>query len=316
MKKLMILAGMAVIAAACTSEPAFEETEEIGPYTVNLVEKNVWHVEDCNSSNPHGMSIKEDGSFNFNACTDMYIVKGKKKAILIDLSNKIRWADNADESLRKIFYDRAGDREKIITVTHNHGDHTGMLPAFKDEPGITFILPENDFKADNKFPETRQLIGDSGIIDLGGMVLECVQCEGHTPGSMIFFLKGHNIAFSGDAIGSGTGVWIFDMNGMNNYKNGIDRLLEYLDDPDSGIDKASFEFLGGHTYQKGETQLNYDYVVKTKELIEQMAAGTAQSGPASSGNRMLDTCFKNGDAAIVWNKALADQYAGITPAAE
>lgn len=298
-----------VCAASCGSpEPAFEETVEIGPYTVSRIEENVWHIEDYNSSHPRGLVVKEDGSYSFNGTSDMYIVRGKKKAILIDLSNRIRWADDADEALRTIFYERAGKREKLITVTHNHGDHTGMYYAFKDEPDISFLLPVNDFQNDTVFKQ-KSLIGDRECIDLGGETIQCVQCEGHTPGSMVFFLKGHNYAFSGDAIGSGTGVWIFSVNGFEQYRKGIENLLSYLLDPASGIDPETFLFWGGHTYQNQGVNLGVQTVKDAKVLNDQIAEGTAEWEPYQTSMRNLDATFKYGEALLVWNKAQSEAYA-------
>lgn len=312
MKKTLFLAASAAIAMLCTacqSEPAFEQTEEVGPYTVSLVEKDVWHIEDCNSEHPAGMSAA-----GFNNCSDMYIVRGKDKAILIDLSNKINWAEGADEALRSIFYARAGEkREKVITITHNHGDHTGMLYAFKDEQDVTFLLPENDFKNDKNFPEGRKsLVGDGSSIDLGGMTLECVQTEGHTPGSLVFFLKGHDIAFSGDAIGSGTGVWIFSLDGFIQYTAGVPHLISYIQDPANGVDSDKLVFLAGHTWQHGTLEkLDMQYLLDMQTLCEQMKTGEAYSEPYSSGNRMMDTNYKFGTATITWNKAGGDAYAAM-----
>lgn len=309
MKKILLLTAAAVLSASCATEPAFEQTEEVGPFTVKLIEKDVWHVEDCNSSNPHGMSVKEDGTFSFNSSSDMYIIRGKKKALLIDLSNNVQWTEGADEALRNIFYSRAGDREKVITITHNHGDHTGMLYAFKDEPGISYLLPENDFRNDTTFPESKSLVGDRDLIELGGMTVQCVQCEGHTPGSMVFFLKGHNYAFSGDAIGSGTGVWLFSKEGFRQYANGVENLLGYLEDPESGIDPETFKFWGGHTYQNAGFELGVQTVRQAKELNDQIFAGTAQWEPYNMAMRGLDATFKNGQALIVWNKAQSEEIA-------
>ena len=309
MKKFLFLIAAAVLFASCAAEPAFEQTEEVGPFTVTLIEKNVWHVEDCNSSNPSGFAAKPDGTFGFNACSDMYIVRGKKKAILIDLSNNVKWAEGADEALRSIFYSRAGDREKLITITHNHGDHTGMLYAFKDEPGIKYLLPENDFRNDKMFPENKELIADRDLVELGGMTLECVECKGHTPGSMVFFLKGHNYAFSGDAIGSGTGVWIFSKEGFGQYCEGVAHLLEYLEDPKSGIDPETFKFWGGHTYQNAGFDLGVQTVRDADQLNKQIAEGTAAWEPYSTSMRLLDATFTNGQAIVVWNKAQSEEFA-------
>ena len=306
----------ALLFVGCSEEQPYMQTEEVGPYTVSLVEKNVWHVEDCNSSNPHGLCRRDDGSISFNGSSDMYIIRGEKKAILIDLSNKIAWADSAEYALRSIFNACAGKRDKIITVTHNHGDHTGMYYAFKNESGITFMLPENDFKADTVFTPDRMLLKDRDCIDLGGMEIECFQCEGHTPGSMIFFLKGHNLAFSGDALGSGTGVWLFNKQCFDNFRHGVDRLRAYLEDPASGIDTSSFRFLTGHTYQKGEFEIDYRYVRDMQVLNEQICSGTAQWEPYNVGFPGLDATFKYGNASIDWNKAQSEEYAAECVASE
>lgn len=312
MKKFILFGAAAALAfASCTSEPAFEQTEEVGPFTVSLIEENVWHVEDCTADYPHGMSKDLDGKFRFNGSSDMYIVRGKKKAILIDLSNNITYNDAAEESLRSIFYSRAGKREKLITVTHNHGDHTGMYKAFKNEPGITYLLAKDDFQNDTVFVE-KTLFEDRYSIDLGGETIDCVECQGHTPGSMVFFLKGHNYAFSGDAIGSGTGVWLFNMECFDNYVKGIENLLSYLEDPQSGIEPETFMFWGGHTYQNSGFTLGVQTVRQAKELNEQILAGTAEWEPYNMAFRGLDATFKNGQAMVVWNKALSEEVAART----
>lgn len=311
MKKNLFFASLAAAAlcfVSCANEPAFEQTEEVGPYTVSLIESNVWHVEDCNSERPHGLSIKPDGGYDFNGCTDMYIIKGSKKALLIDLSNKITWADNADESLRKIVYDRIGKKDLVITVTHNHGDHTGMYPAFKDEPNVKFHLPVNDFKDDAMFVE-KTLWQVDEILDLGGMKVQGVQVEGHTPGSMIFFLLGHNLAFSGDAIGSGTGVWLFQKDAMAQYSAAIERLVKYIQDPKNGIDPKSFVIHGGHTYQNSGFVLGYQTVLDAKTLNDKIAEGTAEWTPYQTQNPYLDATFKYGEGLVVWNVADSEAYA-------
>lgn len=318
MKRAIFTAAAAAalfLTASCQREPAFEQTEEIGPYTVSLIEKNVWHVEDCNSSFQHGNNVMEDGTIKQNNCSDMYIIRGKDKALLIDLSNRINWAEGADEALRNIFYSRAGEREKLITITHNHGDHTGMLYAFENEEDVKFLLPENDFANDKKFPEGRKsLVGDLSVIDLGGMEVECVEVPGHTPGSLVFFLKGHDLAFTGDAIGSGSGVWIFSMDGFRQYAEGAPRLLSYVQDPANGINPDKLIFWGGHFWQKiqgGLEVLDMQYLLDMVTLIDQIGEGTAYVEDYNIGNRMLDANYKYGKATITWNRALGELYAAM-----
>ena len=314
-QKLFMAVSIAalVLTVSCRQEPAFEQTEEVGPYTVSLIEKDVWHIEDCNSSNPAGISIQADGSVKQNNCSDMYIIRGKDKALLIDLSNKITWAEGAEEALRSIFYSRAGEREKLIAITHSHGDHLGMLPAFQNESDVRFLLPEKDFAQDNKFPADRKtLIADSELIDLGGMQVECVEVQGHTPGSMVFALKGHNILFSGDAIGSGSGVWIFSLDAFRQYASGVAHLMEYVQNPANGIDPEKLIIYGGHSWQKTQTKLeklDMQYLLDMSQLVDQIGRGEAAQEPYSTFMGLLDTNFKYGTAIVTWNKAQAAAYA-------
>jgi Zn-dependent hydrolases, including glyoxylases len=40
------------------------------------------------------------------------------------------------------------------------------------------------------------------------MEVEPIAVPGHTDGSMVYLLKDQNLLFTGDAVGSGHGVWI------------------------------------------------------------------------------------------------------------
>lgn len=65
------------------------ESTEVGRYTVTNVGDNVWHLEDCTAENPHGYHYNEQGiKTGTNNCSDMYVVLGDKKAMLVDLSNQ------------------------------------------------------------------------------------------------------------------------------------------------------------------------------------------------------------------------------------
>lgn len=307
MKKYLLIAFAAVLAASC--QPSFEETQVVGPYTVSMIEKNVWHIEDCNPSYPAGNSVAEDGSFRMNNCSDMYIIRGSKKALLIDLSNNIKWDDTAAESLRSIFNERAGRKQKLIAITHNHGDHTGMLHAFAQDESVSFLLPVNDFTKDTAFPDTRKsLISDGQVLELGGMTLDCVQVAGHTPGSMLFFLKGHNMAFTGDALGSGTGVWLFTAHSFSQYEKGVAHLAEYIENPANGIDESKLIFYSGHMWQRGTLEkLDIQYLRDMQTLIAQIKDGSAEWEPYSIGRMSLNANFKYGTATITWNSDYAER---------
>ena len=322
MKHQLILTaiGLTLMVAAC-GQTTNDQEIECGPYTVSVIGKNVWHIQDYNKSNPAGESFDAEGNkTHFNSCSDIYLLVGKKEALVIDLSNPIRWADNAAESLRSIIAERAGDKRVTIAFTHNHGDHTGMLPAFIDDPDVHFALSPWDFdpdSPDNIFPKGSTYIQDGYTFDLGGMEVTAIMVPGHTDGSTVFYLKGQELLFTGDAVGSGHGVWIFDANGFENYVISVPHLIEALEV--LGADKERLQIYGGHYWQKDwlnlpeGRELGFDYLLEMKELCDQIESGTAKSEPSNLGHPVLDTYFRNGNAIVVWNAAQAEQFRNQYP---
>ena len=315
MKKFLLIIAAAVLFASCAAEPAFEQTEEVGPFTVKLIEKNVWHVEDCNSSNPHGFGVRPDGTTGFNACSDMYIIRGKKKALLIDLSNNVRWAEGADEALRSIFYSRAGDREKLITITHNHGDHTGMLHAFIENKDIRYALPEKDFnRLVERFPGIDySFINEGHVFDLGDIEVKTIEVPGHTDGSMVFSITGRDILLTGDAIGSGHGVWIFNTEAFNNYAAAVPHLISWIEDPANSVNAEQLRIYGGLYWQRDwfpeleGKEMGMSYLNEMLDLVNEIKAGTAGTEPSGLDHPVLDTYFRHGMAIVVWNAEQAQQ---------
>jgi glyoxylase-like metal-dependent hydrolase (beta-lactamase superfamily II) len=305
---LSMLVFIVLVSVPCMSQPV-----EKGPYTVTMIGQGVFHIEDSNSSNPAGIHIDKDGKpAGLNNCSDMYLVEGKEKILLIDLSNYIKWDSTAVSSLRSIVYSSKGKKQLFITVTHFHGDHTGMLPAFKDDPEATFWIPGDEFRGKDIFPSGRTVpFTENASLDLGGgYVINSFEVQGHSPHSTIFFLKGKDLVFTGDAIGSGNGVWLFSKDSFTSYKASIDRLVNYVRDPGNGIDTVKLVIYGGHFWQKGKTEkLGAQYIFDMQTLIEKIGKGSAEEEKAAY-NKYLDTNFRYGTATITWNKADADNYSG------
>ena len=260
----------------------------------------------------------EDGNFiGFNNCSDMYLIVGRKKALLIDLSNNIQWAENAAESLRQLVAERSKGRELIVTFTHNHGDHIGMLHAYTEDSRVKFALPETDFSAlISKFPEAQCCyINDGHTFDLGGMKVDVIEVAGHTNGSVVFSVKGKDLMFTGDAIGSGQGVWIFHAEGFRQYAASVPQFIEWIEDPSNGINTESLRIFGGHYWQRiglpemKDEELGITYLYDMKQLIENIKTGTAATEPTNLGRPGLDTYFRYGIACIVWNGEQAKQFA-------
>lgn len=321
MKKLPILIAtvVALMNVSC-SQPKTGATAsapdapvEVGAYTVNQIVDGVYHIQDFNHDNPAGETFDAEGNkTHFNNCSDLYLLTGEKEALLIDLSNNITWNDSAQQSLRQLVADRIGGLPLTITFTHNHGDHTGMLPAFANDSTVSFALPRIDFEAlVERYPVAHYELYDAGKqFDLGGKTVSTVLVPGHTHGSMVFFLDGQDIAFSGDAIGSGHGVWIFNAEGFEELEIGVLNLINYIHD--KGINTDRLTFYGGHYWQRDwfEDQIegeliNWQYLQDMNSLIAEIFDGMAQTEPSGLNHPVLDTYFRHGNAIVVWNKEQA-----------
>lgn len=293
---------------------SWAQTVEKGPYTVNVIGEGVWHIEDANNSRPAGLKTDQDGKvLSMNNCSDMYLIAGRDKALLIDLSNLVKWDSTASESLRSVISERIGNKEFYITVTHKHGDHLGMLPAFKDDPKAKFWIPEAEFRNMEIFPKERTtFLAENGSLDLGGgYLIATTEVPGHTVHGTLFFLKGRDLVFTGDALGSGTGVWLFNYESFLTYAKSIENLISYLEDPANLINLEKLVLYGGHYWQRGaQENLTARYVYDMRNLIEKMKLGTSEEIPVSNQFKYLDTNFRYGTATITWNKQDGVKHAG------
>ena len=281
-----------------------------GPYTIYKIAKNIYRIENSNDEHPPGIITGDDGQIlSVNSCSDIYMILGKEKALLIDLSRTIDWDTTATESLRSLVYERIGEKQLFITFTHNHGDHTGMLPAFVNDPKARFLVPEAEFEEMDIFPKNRTVYFEQNeSIDLGGkVIINTLEVAGHTKHSTVFFLE--NLLFSGDAIGSGRGVWLFDKESFPVYKNSIESLISYIENPANGIDKEKLVIYGGHFWQ-GERigKLTAQYIYDMQTLMGKIENGTAEVEEAKTFIPFLDANFKYGIATITWNKEAAREY--------
>lgn len=318
----------ALLLSGCTQKSAMlikpEWTNvEVGPYTVTKINDQIFHVQDFNTANPAGEDFDEVGNkTHFNNCSDLYLLVGSEKALLVDLSNYITWNDSAISSLRSLVSERIGDRPLTITFTHNHGDHVGMLPAYKEDKMVHFALSTKDFSDRlEMFPDSQYTLIDEGyLFDLGDIKVNTIEVPGHTTGSLVFHVQDQNILLTGDAIGSGHGVWIFNAEGYSNYKEAVPHLMSYVLDGANGIDTTALRIYGGHYWQRdwmngqphgtnpmlpvlnANQELGMTYLRDMERLVNDMINGTVNTEPSNLNFRNLDTYFIHQSAIMVWNK--------------
>lgn len=174
-----------------------------------------------------------------------YLVEGEEKAAVIDTG--ITEGASITPMLRTLT-----DKPLILVLTHAHPDHFYHM----DEFGTVYMSHEEfrlghdilRFMMAGKDLDLQSTIHvETGSrIDLGGRCLEICHVPGHTPGSVAVYDAQDDLLFTGDAIGSGCGVWM-QLNGSSclaDYEKSLLSFLGWLLERGGNMD-----FWGGHCDQ-------------------------------------------------------------------
>ncbi len=156
--------------------------------------------------------------------SSFYLVIGENKALLVDTG--------MGEGLLLPYLRTLTDLPLMLMVTHGHGDHVMHAGEFesvymspKDIPflngafqrlGIQTVIDSSRFEP----------ITDEQRIEADDFMLRCLDAGGHSPGSMVFYEENRHLLFTGDAVGSGAGVWM-QLTGclpIRQYRNNLLRL--------------------------------------------------------------------------------------------
>lgn len=191
---------------------------------------------------------------SYNDC--LYIIKGKDKSLVIDLGMDKARIKPVIEYLVSTPYD--------IICTHGHYDHVGRSGEFdkiymslldKEVYLDNYKIVNNDKLSFIEYSSIKQVKSD---YNLGDRNINVINCYGHTPGSVIIVDKKNKTIFTGDAIGSGCGVWM-----QVDYALSIEDYLKNLEPCYEILKKFdvndSWIFLGGHAYQEYQSKVsNYN----------------------------------------------------------
>lgn len=176
-----------------------------------------------------------------------YLVEGENQAAVIDTG--------MTEGMRILPILRTlTEKTLVLILTHAHFDHFYHMDEFE-----TVYMCHDELQMPNWFlcemmcgkglalEKTIHIDTDS-IIDLGGRTLTVCKVPGHTPGSVVLFDNWDNLVFTGDAIGSGCGVWL-QMPGSTSLAEYEQSLIYFLKWLMAG--PSFMEFCGGHCLQRG-----------------------------------------------------------------
>lgn len=185
---------------------------------------------------------KEEDSF--------YLVEGEDKAAVIDTG--------ISEGLKiRPVLETLTDKPMVLILTHAHIDHVHHMDEFEtvymchDE----LTMPEDWLRSHMAgkaldFASTIHIDTDSRI-DLGGRELEICKIPGHTPGSVAIYDAKEDLVFTGDAIGSGCGVWmqLVGSTSLEEYEENLRFFMAWL------IQRGGrMQFWGGHCTQYNQSK--------------------------------------------------------------
>jgi glyoxylase-like metal-dependent hydrolase (beta-lactamase superfamily II) len=277
---------------------------------------SAYHIMDYTAEVPYADSYATNGVTSDNNTSSMYVIVSGNDAILIDMGNGASATashfgeDSEDEAVleqinteyRDLVLSLADGRNLQIAITHQHGDHIGYAPAFANL-GYTVLFPEGDV-TDNILStfegyDFQTFVPGEFQIPLGDVVIDTICCPGHTPASTIYVVNTPIITYnydataasatylvmSGDAIGSGSSVWIFTVDGLNLLNDNIDTVVDQLaayTSYDAGLGAgeqtgAKLLLEGGHGWQYenrfGNMNMDLEYAKSMQNLIHLLSDG-------------------------------------------
>ena len=259
MKKLWIFVVSVVVPVTLFAQQdrtALKEVFKNEELTISLIDKGTWVVEGV------------DG-------TSMYILEGKKRAMLIDTGTKF---EGLDDIVHKITA-----KPLDVIITHNHTDHAGNIHYFNEvymHPADSLIALRVPYNG--KFNWLKE--GDT--FDLGGRIVEVYHFPGHTPGSITLVDRSINAAFTGDTFGSGL-VWmqLRPHIAMTVYHESCERMEKLM------REQNLTKLYVGH-YPHVNRILNLDYIIGMKDLAKQLSEGNTTGAKDYSNQGVSISCAK------------------------
>lgn len=148
------------------------------------------------------------GSGKMMSNESIYIIEGKKRAILLDAGTRIA---DLDKIVAEIT-----DKPVTLVATHLHPDHTGSSINYFPEIWIGSGDEKSEPQYLGNYKGKVNYITDGQVWNLGGRKIEFVYTPGHTGGSVTLVDKKAGYGFSGDAFGSGNLLLFTDFSTLIN----------------------------------------------------------------------------------------------------
>jgi glyoxylase-like metal-dependent hydrolase (beta-lactamase superfamily II) len=252
-------------------------------YTSESLGRGLWRIYDFGGT-------RGDESF--------YLVEGTTRALLLDAGMGKGDLAGYVRTLTKL--------PVAVAVTHGHGDHFGQVNDFKDSD--IYIGEQDITRLPHDYITPKfHYIKDGDKIDLGGgHVFEAINVPGHTIGSMIYLDRMDKIAVTGDAVSSGSMVYMFGGNctALDQYVESLKHLQSKLANVDG------LQLLVGHAYQEKTPLVGaaaQQLIADMRTAGEGALAGTTQgkqvfnTGPGGAKSELRE--LNVGEAGLWYNPA-------------
>jgi len=220
-------------------------------YTSEKLGTGIWRVRDFGGT-------RGDETF--------YLFEGKNRALVIDVGMGKGDLPAYLHTLTKLPID--------VAITHGHGDHFGQVNEFKDS---TVYISEKDItRLPHDFITPKfHYIKEGDVIDLGGRKFEAINVPGHTLGSIIYLDRADSIAVTGDAVSSGSMVYMFGSNctALDQYADSLKHLQEKIKDV------PNLTLLVGHAYQERTPlteQAGHQLIDNMETVAEKVLSGEVE----------------------------------------
>ncbi len=194
--------------------------------------------------------------------TDMYMILGSTKALIVDLGNnyidgyagdEIPPRKNAKAEFLAIVDGLAGKLPVEAAITHAHPDHDGMTMALAERKTTIWMPKGEDMEAprvQHKIDPTVYTVFDqqSKKWDLGGgRVLTSIMVRGHSNGCSVYLLKTETMLFTGDCLGIGAGRSLRTAEQLKVWAADTQKLVAYLRANLSPYQRYALKLYTGHS---------------------------------------------------------------------
>ena len=187
----------------------------------------------------------------------LYLIFGHKRALLLDSgAGNVDVVTPVDTLIRAwATANGAADITLVVAHSHGHGDHVAGDSLFRLRPGT--IVVGRDTASVRTFFGIRNWPADTGIIDLGGRVIDILPIPGHQAASIALYDRRTGILLTGDTFYPGR-LYVRD---TADFARSIERLTQF------SRTHPVTHFLGAHIEQ---TMTPYqDYPMGTRDQPEE-----------------------------------------------